>query len=49
MGWSVCITDDAKEDFKKLDGSVKKTSIGRYSQSLPSSIAKPKWIRKAFG
>lgn len=49
MGWGVCITDDAKEDFKKLDGSVKKQVLAGILKVSQAPLPSPNGYGKPLG
>lgn len=49
MGWGVCISDDAKEDFKKLDGSVKKQVLAGILKVSQAPLPSPNGYGKPLG
>src|SRR5665648_1000990 len=49
MGWGVCITNDAKQDFKKLDGSVKKQVLAGILKVSQAPLPSPNGYGKPLG
>src|SRR5665648_953786 len=49
MGWGVCITNDAKQDFKKLDGSVKKQVLAGILKVSQAPMPSPNGYGKPLG
>lgn len=49
MSWSICLTDEAKDDYKKLDGSLKKLVLAGILKVSQAPLPSPNGHGKPLG
>ncbi len=49
MGWKICISDEAKRDYRKLDGSIRKQVLAGIVKVSKAPLPSPNGYGKPLG
>lgn len=49
MGWEICITDEAKKDYQRLDEAIKKQVLAGIYKVSQAPLPSPKGYGKPLG